>query len=152
MRVSTDLLSSRGRGSVLVPALAGLAAQLASLDLCFQLRRRLVALVAGRPVSVHARVVSDVEAAEVPQPKWTQRPVETLFDGGVDVFEAGDACVEEGVRLLRGCMEDPVDDKTVDRLVDEHWGTTHLAREAKRARHSRLGRQGTTDDLDQVHD
>src|SRR5712692_318652 len=127
IRLSTRPILSLGPTSVAVPAFSGLAAQLAGLHLRLQLWRRPVPLVASRLVHVEPGAVRDVEPAEVAQSEGTHGPVESLFDCKVDVLEAGDAGVEEPVRLLRGCVQDPVDDEAVYLLVDEHRRAAHVA-------------------------
>src|SRR5690349_22117041 len=103
-----------GPASISIPAFAGLASQLAGLDPGLELRRRPVALVAGDLEHVLARVVGDVEAAEVTEAKRPHRPVETLLDGRVDVLERRDARIEQPVSLLRRGVEDAIDDEAVD--------------------------------------
>jgi len=87
---------------------------------------------------VQARVVSDVEAAEIAEAERAKGPVEPFLDRRVDVFKAGDTSVEEPVSLLSRGMEDAVDDEAVDLLVDEDWRTAHLASRAHRALHRSL--------------
>src|SRR4030088_1015859 len=138
MRVSTNLFSSWRASdhkgfcqsqttSVGVPALPSLAAELARLDFRLQLRRRLISLVPGCAVPIHARVVGDVQAGEVAKAEWTHRPVEAFFDSDVDVFERCNTGIEQPVRLLGCGMEDSIDDEAVDLLVDEHRRAAHFA-------------------------
>src|SRR2546423_12517533 len=60
-----------------VPALAGLPPELARPDLGLELRRRLVALVAGDAVHVQAGGVGDVPAAGGPQAERPHPPSPT---------------------------------------------------------------------------
>src|SRR5947209_13012160 len=124
MPVTTNLIVGLG---VPVPALASFSPQLAGPHLRLELRRWPIALVARRLEHVQASPIRDVEAAEVAQSERAHRPVAPLLDGGVDVLEAGDTSIEQAVRLLRGRVEDAVDDEAVDLLVDENRRPTHSA-------------------------
>src|SRR5438477_4028945 len=134
-----------------VPALAGLTAKLARLDLLLELRRWPVALVTRDPVHVQPGVVGHVEAAEIAEPERTHRPVQTLLHRRIDVFERCDAGVEEPVGLLRRRVEDPVDDEAVDLLVQQNRRAPHLAGEVAGVLHGFVRGQWAAHYLDQVH-
>src|SRR5260370_17908241 len=113
--------------SVSVPSLTGLPAQLPRFHLRLQLDRRPVPLVASRLEHVQAGVIRDVEPAEVAEPEWAHRPVETLLDRDVDVLEAGHAGVKQALRLLGGGVQDAVAAQTADLLFDQDRSPRHSA-------------------------
>src|SRR5438477_882236 len=130
MPVTTNLIVGLG---IPVPTLAGLSAQFPGPHLRLELRGRPVALVAGALEHVLARPVRDVEPAEVAEAERPHRPVEPFLDRGVDVLEAGDAGIEQAVRLLGRGVQDAVDDEPVDLLVDEDRRPADRARHRQRA-------------------